>query len=106
MKDVIESLYGQKEGEPQASKVLREATNEFEIKTQSKNFTKIKAGSKDVVVPTATYVKDLEDQITKLNKDVKSLSSDYSKAVRAINALSQTVETLKKNMKNKMDRFD
>lgn len=107
MKTVIESMYGQND-EPTSTKpkILTEASNEFEIKTQSKNFTKIKAGKSDVVVPTANYVKDLEDQIEKLNKEVKKLSSEYAKAARAINSMSQTLETLKKNMKNKLDRFD
>ena len=109
MKSVIESMYGQNEDEMTPAnkpKILKEATNEFEIKTQSKNFAKIRAGKNDVMVPTATYVKDLEDQIEKLTKEMKKLGSEYAKASRAINSLNQTIETLKKNMKNKLDRFD
>lgn len=84
---------------------LRESTNEFEIKTQTKNFHKIKSGSKEITVPAAKYIKELEDRIDEQGRDFRKLTSDMKKVQRAVDALSRELDSMKKELKNKMDRF-
>lgn len=103
MSKLLEEMYGA-DKQP-AKPVLREASNEFEIKTQNKNFVSIQSGRKDVKVATALYVKELEDTVEKQARDIKSLQSDIRKLVRELNNVTKDMTAVRNALKTKMDRF-
>lgn len=101
----IPALYGQDRPTEGTPKKLVESTNEFEIKTQGKNFVKIKSGKEAVDVPRAKYVKELEDKVERLERDLKSAESDVRRIKHAFDNLAREVTQLRKDVKNKMDKF-
>lgn len=104
MNKLLAEMYGQ-DKITSTAKPLTEATNEFEIKTQHKNFVSIQSGRKDIKVATALYVKELEDKIEKQAKDIKALQTDNRKLVRELNSINQDLTSIKNALKTKMDRF-
>lgn len=101
----IPALYGQTNDPMVKTQPLTEATNEFEIKTQGKNFAKIKSGKETIDVPRAKYIKELEDKIERLEKEIKKANADNRKLTSAVNSIIKDVNSLTKELKNKVDRF-
>ncbi len=105
MKDVLAAMYGASDDEPTQVTKLTEATNEFEIKTQTKNFVTLKVGKETVSLPVAKYIKSLEDKIEKLERDADRQRSDYKKIKSVVERLGKDVQSMDKELKDKMDRF-
>jgi predicted nucleic acid-binding Zn-ribbon protein len=108
LNDTISALYGQTDAvdEPKQRLLEVSAKDDFEIRSQGKNFAKIKVGAETVEVPRARYVKDLETELERLDKELKKAYRAIRQLTNAANRTSTEIADLKKQMKNKLDRFD
>lgn len=106
MNPTIPAMYGQSNEESSVSTKLTEATDEFEIKTQARNFASIKVGKESVTVPKAEYVKQLEDRVERLESGLKASQSANRQLRQALTAMTKDISSLRKELDGKLDRFN
>jgi len=100
--DHLPEMYGTDKVDP---KKLTEATKEFTVKTDGKNFVKLNTErGKEVIVPQAVYVKELEQQIDSLKSKVKSVEADNRILTVAVKRLQHEMVELRAALKKKVDR--
>jgi hypothetical protein len=102
----IPALYGRNdEDDETADTVKLSEVKEVAIKSNGRNFVTIKSGSDMLDVPSAKYVKELEDQVMALDRIAKKNRTENRRLQLALNDVIRDLNSLRKELKNKVDKF-